>query len=322
MMGIATIKAAINDGVNRIYAVVRPNSTNLNRLPNTNQIILVPCGLEDYNQLNNLILEDCEVFYHFAWEASHKERKNRYFDVEVAYRNIGYALKAYDVACKLHCKKFVGAGSQAEYGNLRGETQRPDDIVSPVTAYGIAKDTIRRLLSIKAKETGVSVQWIRIFSVFGVYDRKNTLISILLNKMSRQEDIELTECTQIWDYLFESDAGEAIYLIGKEAIGTNVFCLGSGNCRPLKEYVEEIKDITNSTSHIHYGKVPMGADSVNSMKADISKIQNITSWKGPKIMFKEGVQLIIDFLKSGGVLANYLSSLFYYFNLRKEAILC
>ena len=321
MLGIATIKAALHDGVNKIYAVVRPDSSNINRLPKSKKIVVISSKLEDYHLLTDLIQEECEAFYHFAWEASRKDSKDRYFDVEVSYRNIGYALQAYEAARKLHCKNFVGAGSQSEYGNLRNEIQRPDDIASPVTALGIAKDTIRRLLFIKSRESGPNVQWIRIFSVYGIYDRKNTLISMLLDKMFKQEDVELTKCTQIWDYLFESDAGEAIYLAGKEGTESNVFCLGSGICKPLKEYVEEIRNITKTTSQIYYGKIPMGANYVYAMKADISKIQSKTSWKGPRTMFKEGISLIINSLKRGGA-NNCFASLPYYFNSGKEAILC
>ena len=243
--------------------------------------------------MHELIPECCDTFYHFAWEASRKVKSSRYFDVEVAYRNIGYALQAYDAACKLHCKNFVGAGSQAEYGNLRKALQRPEDLTSPVTCYAIAKDSIRRLLMIKSKETGVYVQWVRIFSVYGINDRKDTLLSMLISKMKMNEDIPLTECTQIWDYLFETDAGEALYCIGRDAVQSNVFCLGSGEGKPLREYVEELKEIINSISKLQYGAIPFGEDSVMSMKSDISKIQEKTRWKGPKISFNDGISKIL-----------------------------
>lgn len=51
---------------------------------------------------------------------------------------------------------------------------------------------------------------------------------------------------QRWDYLYSKDAGRAYYLIGEKGRNGAVYCVGSGQARPLKEYIEEMARLTNA----------------------------------------------------------------------------
>lgn len=294
MLGVATIKAMLtNRNMEKVFAIVQPNSKNIRKLPVDDRIVSIECLARDYKQLYKLIHEQCDVFYHFAWEPSLIKDRSRYFDIDVARRNIGYALDAYDTAYKLGCKSFIGAGSQAEYGSIRKEMQRPEDWTNPITTYGIAKDTVRRLLEVKSSQYGVAVQWVRIFSVYGVNDRTNTLVSSILRKMLKNESIDLTMCQQIWDYLYDEDAGRALYVIGEYAKGSNVYCLGSGNPRPLKDFIEEMQRITESCSKINYGAIAYGESDVMCLNPDITSLTKDTGWL-PRVSFEDGIQMIIN----------------------------
>lgn len=294
MVGLATIQAALDDDAEKIFAVIRRGSSNNSRLPKDRRIIPVQCSMDEYDSLADMIGQKCDCFFHFAWEPSMKPHSQRYFDVEVGYRNQGYALMALEAAAKLGCHNFVGAGSQAEYGNLRGETQKPEDLTDPVTSYGIAKDQTRRMLMLKSGENGVNVQWVRIFSLYGIHDRKNTLISTLIEKMGRNEEIELTDGTQMWDYLYEEDAGKALYAVGCDSRESGIFCLGSGDAKPLREYIFEMKQIIGSDSVLKFGAVQYGKDAVMNVHADISKIERMTRWNGPVVGFEEGIRRILE----------------------------
>ena len=96
------------------------------------------------------------------------------------------------------------------------------------------------------------------------------------------EDIDLTDCTQIWEYLYEDDAGEGLYYAGNtEEHGSNIYCLGSGDARPLKDFVIEMKEITyrlyadESVSEGKYYSNFYGGALVNV--SDINKIEKILS---------------------------------------------
>lgn len=296
MMGCALIRSLLAHSVERIYAVVQPNSRNINRISKDERIQMVKCFSEDYEKLSTLIDDNCDIFYHLAWIPSKREGRERYLDVNVATQNIKQSLDALNSASRLGCKVFIGAGSQAEYGKEREPLQSPNDLPNPVSAYAIAKDCVRRLVMIRAKELKMRVQWVRIFSVYGPHDRKNTMISMVLPKLLRNEAVELTKCNQIWDYLHEYDAGEGLYYAGL-AEGNNIFCLGSGSARPLREYIMEMKELSKSCSKLLFGAIPQSDNEVMVLHANIESLKTNTGWPGPRVSFEEGIRNLIDVIK-------------------------
>ena len=91
MIGTAIIRAYLNNTVETIYAVVRPNSKNLYRLPNDPRIKVIECAAEEYGNLKNIIQEKCDTFFHIAWDGTGATRsKSTYGQAQ----NILYTLTA------------------------------------------------------------------------------------------------------------------------------------------------------------------------------------------------------------------------------------
>lgn len=166
-MGHPLIHSLIeNNATERIYAVVRKGCTKLSRLPDSDRIVIIECDIEEYDRLPGLIESSCDVFYHFAWLATGK-REVRNTAIKQQERNIYFALEALTAAKALHCSKFIGAGSQAEYGPLNLPYIAPDSPTNPVEAYGVAKLAAGKLVRMQAKLWGMDCLWVRIFSVYG-----------------------------------------------------------------------------------------------------------------------------------------------------------
>lgn len=290
MLGCALIRSMLRHDVRRVYAVMQPGSKNAGRLPSAPGVKRIELNCEEYERLPEMIDDKCDVFYHLAWIPA---SKGMYYGVETGYRNIGQTLKALEAAHSLGAKTFVGAGSQAEYGNRRKAIQSPDDPADPVTSYAIAKDACRRLLMIKGQELDIAVQWVRIFSVYGPNDRKGTMISTVLPKLLKSENVRLTACEQIWEFLYEDDAGEGLYYAGLSR-GSNIYCLGSGAAKPLREFVQEMKRTARSDSELFFGAVPYAQGAVMNLHADIQKLRSQTGWPGPRISFEAGIAAIIE----------------------------
>lgn len=66
MLGAAVVRECVKNGVH-VYAVVRPRSEKLNRLPDSRLVTLVESELEGYGSLAGKIRKQCDVLYHFAW---------------------------------------------------------------------------------------------------------------------------------------------------------------------------------------------------------------------------------------------------------------
>lgn len=289
MIGLAIIDACIVHDVETIYAVVRENSHNRSRLPQHPSIHVIECNADSYDRLPELIHEKCDVFYHMAWTVT---GGNRNVDILGQETNIAYTLSAVKAANALGCRKFVGAGSQAEYGILDVNKISPNSPINPVQPYGIAKYAAGRLGAELAKQMEIDFIWVRIFSVFGEKDKPTTMISSSIKKMLAGERLSFTAGDQRWDYLYSRDAGEAFYAVGEHATGNKVYCLGSGNARPLKEMIVAMRDIVNAEAELGLGDIPYKDNEVMNICADISEIQRDTGWK-PKISFEEGIKMMV-----------------------------
>ena len=315
MIGIATIEQAIKNNV-EVLATVRAGSKKLDRLPKSNLIKILECDIDqfdsiDLSQLSVKHLDEnkdwiamplsearndnwnYEVFYHFSWGNTDKTTRN---DPVLQEKNIKYALDAVNLAKELGCKRFVGAGSQAEYGRVEGKLTASTP-VNPDIAYGMAKYAAGRLTDLRCKELGIEHIWVRILSVFGIYDNPFTMINYAIKELLAGREPEFTRCEQKWDYLFSEDAGRAFYLIGENGKADKTYCLGSGIARPLADYVKTINKLLDKPENTGIGKKDYAPNQVMHLEADISDLSSDTGFV-PSTSFEEGLKKTIDFLRS------------------------
>jgi nucleoside-diphosphate-sugar epimerase len=292
-IGIAVLGECIKNGV-EVLAVIRKNSTNRDRIPTSNLVEVIECNLNEFHSfpIEEYRVRGYEVFYHLAWENTSKEYRN---DAVLQNLNIGYTLDAVNLANKLGCKTFIGAGSQAEYGRVE-HIISPDTAVNPDTAYGVAKYCAYKLSSILSKKLGLQHIWGRIFSVYGLYDNKDTMIMYAINQMLNNSKTEFTKCEQSWDYLFTKDAGYAFYLMGKNGIDGSVYCVGSGKSQPLYEYINTIHKMINQELSIGIGKKEYVMNQVMHLCANISSLTRDTGFE-PRYSFKEGIAETIQWIE-------------------------
>ncbi len=290
MIGSAVIRSCLHSSVETVYAVVRPNSLKLDHLPDDPRIQIIECGVEDLLSLPEKISGPVDTFYHIAWGLTGEQRNKGISDQA---SNVRYTVDAVISSHKIGCTKFIGAGSQAEYGYTKDPLMSPDTAVNPVQPYGIAKYAAGRLAKAQAEALGVDFIWVRIFSIYGPYDKPTTMISSTIRKMLSKEHTSFTEGTQIWDYLYVEDAGDAFYRIGEMVTGSHIYCLGSGEGKPLKEYISELRDAVDPTLSVGFGEVPYRDKRPLSICADISSLTRDTNWK-PATSFSDGIRITID----------------------------
>lgn len=287
MIGVALIKECVLREM-KVYAIVRPGSRKLGRLPMSEFIHIVECDLERMDDLPEIIKEKCDTFYHLGWGHTGLGRNdNLMYQVD----NIAYTLQAVHVAQKLGCNKFIGAGSQAEYGCVDSGVIGPDTETNPVQAYGIAKYAAGRLAMLECSRNSMVCIWVRIFSVYGEDDKETTMISSAIDKMLQGEATAFTAGEQIWDYLYCGDAGRAMFLIGEKAEKSKVYCLGSGEGRKLKEYIKIIGEVVKPKQDLGIGKVPYSSTTIMHLCADIRTLTEDTGFK-PETGFKEGIEKV------------------------------
>lgn len=293
MIGTALVRECLKHNI-KIYAVVRGGSKKLARLPESGLVQPVVCSLDTLEQLPKLIPEKCDTFYHIAWGNTGAGR-NR--STELQALNIEYTLKAVRAAKLLGCRRFIGAGSQAEYGPKDLDRISPDTPVNPTTPYGAAKLASGQLAGLLCRELDMECIWPRIFSVYGIYEKESAMVASALRKMLSGEPTEFTPGEQRWDYLYSRDAGRAYYLIGEKGRDGAVYCVGSGQARPLKDYILKMAELTGAAEP-GIGRKSYPAGAVMNLCADISSLREDTGFM-PRYSFEEGIRETIAWLKNG-----------------------
>jgi len=281
MIGLALIKRLTEQG-NGVIAVVRPGSQTAERILKSDKVTIIECGLEDYDSF--IPSQTADIFYHLAWDKTTVQGRD---DAAVQAKNIQYSLCAVRLASRFGCRTFVGAGSQAEYG-ITNEKLSQKTPVNPQSCYGIAKYSAGKLTQKLCAQLGIRHCWTRILSVYGEHDGAGSLISYLIRTLSEGGTPQLTKCEQIWDYIYCDDAAAALDAIGSCGKDGNTYCIGSGIGRPLREFVNDIKECINKNAKISFGAKDYYPHQPMHLVADIEDLTNDTGFV-PKISFKEGI---------------------------------
>jgi len=288
-IGIALAEAALNEG-HEITAIVRPGSDRIRSLPGSDKLTIIECDISNYK--NIMGTEKCDMFFHLAWNKTFGEGRD---DVRSQLKNIEYTLDAVDLANSWNASVFVGAGSQAEYGKkdekLRGSTR-----TDPISGYGIAKYSAGKFSRIRCEQFGMRHCWARILSVYGEGDAPYTLISYLIDTLTKGDVPELTRCEQIWDYIHSYDAARALFMIGLHGKDGKTYCIGSGNGRPLKDHVCDVRDAIDPTLELKFGVKDYYPNQPMMLCADISELTEDTGFV-PKYDFKEGITRTVKYVK-------------------------
>lgn len=176
-----------------------------------------------------------DAWVHFAWDGVGSAGRS---DTNIQIENIQNAKKAYLYAKLLGARKFLFAGSQAEYG--RGNHRVP----LPVSPYGKAKLSFGRwateqsLLSEIYDDAPMQFIHMRIYSVYGSGDHETSLVNTVLRAALRHEAVTLGPCEQRWNYLEVHDLARAIrILLSSEDTRTGIYDIAGSDSRMLKKYV-------------------------------------------------------------------------------------
>ena len=287
-IGLALIDKLLAEGV-KVNVLLREDSPRAAALPQHERLTVTWCSLKELRSLMPRQGEKADVFYHLGWQGTTGDARN---DLFLQEENIRYTMDAAAAAKRFGCRLFIGAGSQAEYGRSN-EALRPDSPTSPETGYGSAKLIAGQLSRILCEELGIGHIWCRILSVYGPGNSRASMLISVADSLRKGERPALTEGVQIWDYLYAADAAEALFLLAEKGVSGKTYVLGSGQARPLKEFIEELRDEAAPGAELGFGEIPYSPKQVMYLQADISELTRDTGWQ-PKTSFREGVRLTLD----------------------------
>lgn len=290
-IGMALIGELIEQKI-PVLVLCRADSPRSARIPDHPLVRKMNCSLSDMREFS-LPGEHYDVFFHFAWEGTTGSARN---DMTLQNRNVQYTLDAVDLANRLGCHTFIGAGSQAEYGRVEGKLTAKTPAF-PENGYGMAKLCAGQMSRVKCDMLGMRHIWARILSVYGPYDSETSMVTSTVRKLLAGEIPSFTAGEQIWDYLYSGDAARAFVALAEHGKNGKVYCLGGGDPCPLRDYIIAIRDAIDPHATLGLGDVPYAKGQVMYLCADITELQQDTGFC-PSVSFEEGIRETVRWAKS------------------------
>ena len=254
-------------------------------------LFIVESGAEEYK---NLVLPDFDydIFYHLAWDGVASFEKDNF---EKQKNNIYISEQAIYLAQRYNCKKFIGAGTVAEYvfcENIMDFNQRQ----SPNDFYGAFKVSVHYIMEVLARKLEINFIWAVLPSTYGEGRDDNNIISYTIKSLLRGECPEYGNLEQLWDFVYVEDVAKALRYIGDLGSPGKIYGIGSGKYLKLKNYMQIVRDLINPELELGIGKLPEMSSKTKSSCVGIFDLVNDTGYQGD-FTFEEGIGRTIDWFK-------------------------
>lgn len=265
-----------------------------NRLTTGEHLQYIKCDIADTNSLMELIPQGVyDTFVHFAWAGSAGEAR---IDYNLQLRNALNTVECMKCAKTLGCTRFICAGSIMEYeveAAIHAQESRP----GMGYIYGMGKHIAHCMCKSVAASIGIDLLWPMITNAYGVGELSPRFVNTTLRKIIKGEPLQFTAATQNYDFVYVTDVAQAFY---KVALNGKPFCeymIGSGNAKPLKQFILEMVDACGPEATPQFGDVPFTGTNMPLSTFSIADIQADCDYK-PIIGFGQGAKMTMDWLKT------------------------
>ncbi|MDB5014934.1 MAG: nucleoside-diphosphate-sugar epimerase [Daejeonella sp.] len=205
-------------------------------------------------------------------------------------------------ACRaIGINKIVIISSAEVYGNPLTTPTSEEDILAPLSPYGVSKLALEKMAYVYYKAYNIDIKILRPFSIYGPNMSSKSLISEIYKQAITNETITLFNTSSVRDYCYVDDLVSAINnAINSPYLGFEVFNIGSGKGTSSKELAETILKIMNISKEVAQATSsdrPKLAD-VNDLLADVTKAKQSLNWS-PQTSLEDGLTETLKFLKDG-----------------------
>lgn len=274
-----------------VYAVVR----NLQSLSDIKSDFIHPviCDLEHLDSLPNYVKdEEIDTFFHLAWAGSTGPQRA---DENLQLQNVKWTCDAVRVAQKMHVRRFVGAGSLAEF-DCNAYISEDGSTPNAVSCYGSAKIAAHYMSKAIACQLGIEHVWAYLSNTYGIGNRTQNFVNFAAQLMLSGKRASFTSGEQTYDFVYASDTAQGLYCAGEHGKNMSSYYIGSGRKLKLKQYIEMIRDSINPEIPLYLGEIPFHGKMQPDEVFDCEKLCNDTGYS-PKIPFEKGIRWTVDWIR-------------------------
>ena len=236
--------------------------------------------------------EQYDCFFHLAWAGTSGPARA---DYAVQLNNVKLACD-YVLLCKeVGCKRVIYASSINEMETY--EYLQSDDI-EPAGGYiyGTGKLAAHLMGETVAKLNDVEFIPVIITNIYGVGEVSARMIYTSIKKLISKEHCSFTAGYQTYDFIYITDAINSIIAVAEKGRAFNRYYIGSGEPKPLREFLIEMKNIVDSEAEIGLGDIPFKGVDISYSQFDLKKVERDTGYQN-KISFAEGIRMTAEFIR-------------------------
>lgn len=252
------------------------------------------------NVLNKAVAElkdeipknEYDCFFHLAWVGTSGPARA---DYEMQLNNVKVACDYIKLCKVVGCKRVVYASSINEmetYEYLQSDNIEP----SGGYIYGTGKLAAHLMGETVAKMNDVEFIPVIITNIYGIGEKSARMVYTSINKLIHKEHCSFTAGYQTYDFIYITDAINSIIEVSEKGKAFNCYYIGSGEPKPLREFLIEMKNIVDPEAEIGLGDIPFKGIDISYSQFDLKKVEKDTGYRN-KISFAEGIKMTADYIR-------------------------
>ena len=196
-----------------------------------------------------------QIVLHLAWQGIPD------FSFDMSILNLRSSLEFLNLVIQQEsCKKIIVAGSCFELHKLNGECKEKENPVSK-DHFTWAKNAIRNWLFMRTAEEGrINACWMRIFYVYGPFQRSGSLIPTLLNYFSKNQLPPIKTINNANDFIYIDDVAEGFIKAIEKKSAKGTFHLGSGSSTTVLELCQIAEQLVLGSNNFSKKLIKLSTD--------------------------------------------------------------
>ncbi|MHC4337047.1 MAG: NAD-dependent epimerase/dehydratase family protein [Planctomycetota bacterium] len=274
-----------------VYALIRPGSNTWRINDIIESLNVVSCDLFASQKLDEYLKQiRPDLCIHLAWYAEPRKYLNSLENLRFLCASLLFATHL----ANLGCRRFIGAGSCAEYAPAPGSLSESSPTLSR-NLYGASKLGLYLTLEQLGNVTNMEFSWVRIFYLYGPFEDERRLVPSTVGLLLRKQEVMVRKSEQIGDFLHVEDVAAAVWAVAQSNLQGPVN-IGSGRPIAVGDIATKIGDILDRPDLIKFGTCASGELDLTSVYANNARLMDNTTWI-PRYSLEKGLRQTVDWWK-------------------------
>lgn len=188
--------------------------------------------------------------------------------------------------------KFMFLSSSHVFGKPHKIPILEDDPKKPLSIYGGSKLSAEILCELYSKNFGMDISIIRLFSVFGIKNHGNDVVSKIISQLEHQNTIKLGNTFPKRDFIHIDDVITALTIVMKKTNGFHTYNVGTGTSHSILQVCNLLAKLSGKKILVKSVKDVSRKIDIKNIVSDSSKIQKL-GWK-PNITLNKGISNLLQ----------------------------